>query len=181
MAYKPFKVKNGYFDYENEQKKESRYQIQRMKLFGFRSGLAWKMIPALIYYFVVGFIIIGSINGEIYYFEFEPTDIVLDILKYIFLTILLYSPAIFLSDFKYNKKIPLLKENSAGLKCAGMVIIILFCVFNIVMDMYCMSEKYVASYEKYYEEVEAQKKEKLEEFESQSRAQEEESASDMNK
>ena len=108
MAYKPYKVNTGEYEY----KKESKYQIERLKLFGFRSGIAWKMIPALFYYVIMGLILYSSIVGEVREFKFEEYDYILLVLKYIFLTVLLYSPAIFLSEFKYNKKIPIFKKDT---------------------------------------------------------------------
>lgn len=153
MAYKPYKVNTGEYEY----KKESKYQIERLKLFGFRSGIAWKMIPALFYYLIVGLILYSSIVGEIREFKFEEYDYILLILKYIFLVILLYSPAIFLSDFKYNKKMPIFKNGTLTSKFIGMAVVIVMSLFFIWTYQFCMSSTYKESAEKYYRMKKEQK------------------------
>ena len=77
MAYKPYKVNKGnYVGTTNG--KESKYEIARMKLFGFRSGIAWKMIPALLYSLFAGVFIVSSIMGEFREFTFEDMDYILE-------------------------------------------------------------------------------------------------------
>lgn len=172
MAYKPFKVNNGNTNYNMPKRKESKYQIERMKLFGFRSGIAWKMIPTLAYYILVGFILFSSIMGEIQYFHFEQYDVVLTILKYIFLFIMAYSPAIFLSDFGYNKKLPIFKGNSVILKTIAMIVILVFCYFMVCTYQYCMSDAFKESADTFYEQRDKEYQKQLEEYESESREQE---------
>lgn len=77
-----------------------------IKVFGFRSGKSYKMIPALLYYAFMAFFIGASVYGELRYYEFETMDYVLMAYKYIFFAILFFSPLIFLSDFKYRQKLP---------------------------------------------------------------------------
>ena len=153
MAYKPYKVNTGEYEY----KKESKYQIERLKLFGFRSGIAWKMIPALFYYVIMGLILYSSIVGEVREFKFEEYDYILLVLKYIFLTVLLYSPAIFLSEFKYNKKIPIFKKDTLISKIIGMAVVVVICLSFIWIYQYCMSSTYKESAEKYYSMKKEQK------------------------
>ena len=56
-----------------------------IKVFGFRSGKSYKMIPALLYYASMAFFIASAIYGELRYYEFETMDYVLMVYKYIFL------------------------------------------------------------------------------------------------
>lgn len=116
MAYKPFKPQKKqdiYAKYDRMHKGNDKEE-SRIKLFGFRSGLAYKMIPAILYYAFALFYIGVGIYGEIQYFKFEPIDIVLMIFKYIFWIILFFSPAIFLSDFKYRESLPFFKKRNAA-------------------------------------------------------------------
>jgi hypothetical protein len=157
MAYKPYKVNKG----QDNKYLEPKYQIERMKLFGFRSGIAWKMIPALFYYGIIGLILFSSMNGELREFKFEVVDYILFSLKYIFLIVLCYSPAIFLSDFKYNKRLPFFKKESIISKTIGMLFVVLICVPMIWVYMYCMSDTYKKSTKDYYDRIEKQRQEQM--------------------
>lgn len=86
-----------------------------------------------------GFFIASAIYGELRYYEFETMDYVLMVYKYIFFTILFFSPLIFLSDFKYREKLPLFKKHTAGTSAAGLIIVCLFCYFIAQVNIMCMS------------------------------------------
>lgn len=165
MSYKPFKQNRGSYYYDRDNKKESKYDIQRLKLFGFRSGIAWKMIPALFYYAFMILIIGSSILGEIREFKFENIDVFLCVLKYIFIFVIAFSPAIFLSDFEYTKKLPLFKKKTVIGNTLGMLIVIVFSLFMIWTYEYCMSDTYKASSDAYYEEMESKNNERLKQYE----------------
>ena len=57
----------------------------RVKVFGFRSGKSWKMIIAVLYYTVAAFVFVTSVINEFRYYSFEAIDVVLVIIKYIFI------------------------------------------------------------------------------------------------
>ena len=120
-----------------------------IKLFGFRSGLAYKMIPAILYYAFALFYIGTGIYGEIRYYRFEPVDVVLDILKYIFFFIMFFSPAIFLSDFKYRDNLPFFKKRDAVASATGLILVWMFCYFMANVNIYCMSDTYKQSQAEY--------------------------------
>lgn len=172
MAYKPFKVNKGYYDLDEPKNKDPKYEIARMKLFGFRSGIAWKMIPALAYYIIVGVILFSSIIGEIHNFTFEDMDVLLTVLKYVFLIILLYSPAIFLSEFEYNKKIPIFNKQSTVIRAIAICCVILFSYFMIVVYQYCMSDTYKNSADEFYEQLDNEYQQQLDEYEKEMEEQE---------
>lgn len=164
MAYKPFKINKGSYEFAPE-KKDSKYEIKRMKLFGFRTGAAWKMIPALFYYALALLVIISSIMGEIREFDFNSLDVVLCGLKYIFIFIVAFSPAIFLSDFGYREKLPLFKTRTVAGSIIGLVVINALSIFLIWTYEYCMSDGYKESVDAYYSEVESRNLEMIEEYE----------------
>ncbi len=124
-----------------------------IKVFGFRSGKSYKMIPALLYYASMAFFIASAIYGELRYYEFETMDYVLMAYKYIFFTILFFSPLIFLSDFKYREKLPLFKKHTAGTSAAGLIIVCLFCYFIAQVNIMCMSDTWIASRNKHAEQL----------------------------
>lgn len=173
MAYKPFKPNKGSY-YSGNTQNNSKYEIKRLKLFGFRSGAAWKMIPALFYYALAFLIIVSSIMGEIREFEFTWLDVILCILKYIFIFVVAFSPAIFLSDFEYNKKLPIFKAGSFVAKAMGFVLVNVLCIFLIWTYEYCMSDTYKDSADAYYEEMESKNLEAIKEYESMTEAESEE-------
>lgn len=132
-----------------EKTKKKKYRDGSVKVFGFRSGKSWKMIPAILYYLFAAIVIVLSVGGEFTNYKFEGFDYILIILKYIFITIFLYSPVIFLSDFEYTKKIPLFKKKTVSASIIGMLIVLTFCYFMVQVNIYCCSPKYKASVKKY--------------------------------
>lgn len=153
MAYKPYKVKRkqdiyAKYDKTNNSAK-SRQSDGRIKLFGFRSGLSYKMIPAILYYAFVAFYIATGVYGEVKYYRFEPIDVVLMVIKYIFFFILFFSPAIFLSDFKYRDSLPFFKKRTKGAAITGLIIVWMFCYFMVNVNIYCMSDTWKKSRDDY--------------------------------
>jgi hypothetical protein len=155
MAYKPYRVQKKqdvYSKYNNEtnshQKKNS-LKEDKIKLFGFRSGLSYKMIPAILYYAFMLFYIATGIYGEIKYYSFETMDVVLTVIKYIFFFILFFSPAIFLSDFKYRESLPFFKKRKTGATIIGLIIVWMFCYLMVNINIYCMSDTWKQSRDSY--------------------------------
>lgn len=156
MAYKPYRVKNKndiYAKYENKRNVGDRVDDGRMKLFGFRSGLAYKMFPAIFYYAFALFYIGTGIYGEIRYLEFEPMDVLLTAFKYIFWIVIFFSPAIFLSDFKYRDSLPFFKKRQVGSSLIGLLIVWMFCYFMANVNIYCMSQTYRESLARHNESL----------------------------
>lgn len=154
MSYKPYKVpkNNNIYSRGNRQginNRQNSLKDDRIKLFGFRSGVSYKMILAILYYGFITFYIITGIYGEIKYYTFEPMDVVLFVIKYIFFFILFFSPAIFLSDFKYRDSIPLFKRRTAGASITGLIIIWMFCYLMVNINIYCMSDTWKKSRDDY--------------------------------
>lgn len=156
MTYKPYRVqKKQDIYYEKNNKKNDNYYFRnslkndRIKLFGFRSGLSYKMIPAILYYVFMLFYISTGIYGEIKHYSFETMDIVLTIIKYIFFFILFFSPAIFLSDFKYRDSLPLFRKRTKSATITGLIIVWIFCYFMINVNIYCMSDTWKQSRDNY--------------------------------
>jgi len=169
MAYKPYKINRGNM-YPDVKKKDPKYEIPRMKTFGLRTGHAWKMIPALLYYIVAGLFVFFSISGELREFTFEQNDYILFVLKYAFIIMMAYSPIIFLSDYNYVYKLPLFKKKTIGASFAGLIIVFVFGVVMMWTYQYCMSDTYKASANAYYERMEELQNQAIEEYESQSKA-----------
>lgn len=159
MAYKPYKVQKKsdiYAKYNNKKPDKNTTNSGGVKLFGFRSGIAYKMIPAALYYAFMIFYIGTGIYGEIKYYKFEPIDIVLMILKYIFFFIWFLSPAIFLSDFKYRESLPFFKKRNVGSSIIGIIVVSMFCSFMTYVYKECMSDTYKKSVEAYAKILEEQ-------------------------
>ena len=60
MAYKPYKTKKEkdiYARYDGKNTKANNYDNGSVKLFGFRSGAVYKMVPAILYYAFIIFYI----------------------------------------------------------------------------------------------------------------------------
>lgn len=107
------------------------------------------MVPAILYY-VFAWLYIGmAVFGEVSFLKFTYTDIVLDIFKYIFFAIILFSPIIFLSDFKYVDSLPLFKKRQAGYSIIGLILVWIFCYFMMNVNIYCMSDMYKDSVRNY--------------------------------
>ena len=156
MAFLPYqKEKNPdiYQKYDAKREQKENPQISRVKLFGFRSGAVYKMMLASFYYLFAGLYIFSGIYGEIKYLTFEPMDIVLMVLKYIFWILLFFSPAIFLSDFEYRKSLPVFRNYQASSSLIGLLIVWMFCYFMANVNIYCMSPTYQESLRKYNEQL----------------------------
>lgn len=137
----------------------------RIKIFGFRSGVAYKMIPAILYYAFMAFYIFTGIYGELKFFQFEAVDYVLFVFKYVFFILLFYSPLIFLSDFNYRDRLPLFKKRRAGLSFLGIILISLFCASMISVDLMCMSDTWKKSRDDYNEKLETESRQKQKKME----------------
>ena len=114
----------------------------KVKIFGFRSGKAYKMILAILYYALALYIVVTSLIGEIRFFSFQPVDVVLVIIKYIFIIVFFFSPLIFLSDFDYVYKIPLFKKKEKSASAIGIIIVLAFCYFMMKLNIYVGSDVY---------------------------------------
>ena len=121
----------------------------RVKVFGFRSGKSWKMIIAVLYYVVAAFILVTSIINEFRYYQFEVIDVVLVVIKYIFIFVFLFSPLLFLSDFKYVYRIPLFKNKEKTKSLIGMIIVLSFCYLMMQLNIYVGSNLYKNSVKEY--------------------------------
>lgn len=162
MAYKPYKVQKSqdiYAKYDKKNQKKNTSDGGNVKLFGFRSGLSYKMIPAILYYAFMLFYIGTGIYGEIRYYKFEPMDILLMVLKYIFFIVWFFSPAIFLSDFKYRDSLPFFKKRNIGSSLIGLILVSMFCSFMTYVYKDCMSDTYKASVQAYAKVLEEEQKE----------------------
>ncbi|MCR5430510.1 MAG: hypothetical protein K6E58_04700 [Eubacterium sp.] len=121
----------------------------RVPVFGFRSGKSWKMVIAVLYYAIVAFVFVTSVINEFRYYKFEPIDVVLVILKYIFIFVFLFSPLIFLSDFKYTYNIPLFKKKERTKSIIGMIIVLSVCYLMMQLNIYVGSNLYKNSVKEY--------------------------------
>nr|WP_302628430.1 hypothetical protein [uncultured Eubacterium sp.] len=137
----------------------------RIKIFGFRTGAAYKMIPAILYYAFMAFYIVTGIYGELKYYSFETMDYVLMVFKYVFFIILFFSPLIFLSDFKYRDKLPLFKKRQLGSTIIGLLLVWMFCYFMTSVDLMCMSDTWKKSRDSYNEKLRIEREKKLKEME----------------
>ena len=63
-------------------KEQVEVKENRVPVFGFRSGKSYKMIIAILYYAIAGFIFVTSVINEFRYYSFEVVDVVLVIIKY---------------------------------------------------------------------------------------------------
>ncbi len=132
-----------------------------IKVFGFRSGKSYKMIPALLYYAFMIFFIGASVYGEIRYYQFEAMDYVLMAYKYIFFAIMFFSPLLFLSDFKYREKLPFFKKHTTSSSLIGLIIVWMFCYFMAQVNILCMSDTWVKSKNQYLKQLEQEQQEIL--------------------
>ena len=164
MANKPYKPKRNqdiYAKYDAKNSKKATRSDGQIKFFGFRSGASYKMIPAILYYAFALFYIVTAIYGEIKYLSFEPTDILLTILKYIFFTILMFSPLIFLSDFKYRDSLPFFKKRRASSSWIGIILVWMFCYFMVEVNIFAMTPTYKKSVNDYDAMIKKQQEERL--------------------
>lgn len=121
----------------------------RVKVFGFRSGKSWKMIIAVLYYALAAFILVTSVINEFRYYKFEPIDVILVIIKYVFIFVFLFSPLIFLSDFKYTYNIPLFRNKERSKSAIGMIIVLGICYLMMQLNIYVGSNLYKSSVKEY--------------------------------
>lgn len=121
----------------------------RVKVFGFRSGKSWKMIIAVLYYVLVSFVFVTSVINEFRYYKFEPIDVVLVIIKYVFIFVFLFSPLIFLSDFKYTYNIPLFRNKERSKSAIGLIIVLGICYLMMQLNIYVGSNLYKSSVKEY--------------------------------
>ncbi|HAR91739.1 MAG TPA: hypothetical protein DCR28_01375 [Eubacterium sp.] len=121
----------------------------RVKVFGFRSGKSWKMIIAVLYYALAAFILVTSVINEFRYYKFEPIDVILVIIKYVFIFVFLFSPLIFLSDFKYTYNIPLFRNKERSKSAIGMIIVLGICYMMMQLNIYVGSNLYKSSVKEY--------------------------------
>ena len=121
----------------------------RVKVFGFRSGKSWKMIIAVLYYAVAAFIFVTSVINEFRYYKFEPIDVILVIIKYVFIFVFLFSPLIFLSDFKYTYNIPLFRDKEKSKSVIGLIIVLGVCYLMMQLNIYVGSNLYKSSVKEY--------------------------------
>ena len=105
------------------------------------------------YYMLVTTIYVVSIVNEIKYFQFSGADVFLMVSKYLFIGIALYSPAIFLSDFKYVDSLPFFKQKKVSSSLIGLILVTAFCYFMWSIDIYCMSKTYQQSVKAYQTQV----------------------------
>jgi hypothetical protein len=133
-----------------------------IKIFGFRSGKAYKMVPAILYYVLIIYVLVGSVVGELMNYKFEKIDYILMLNKYIFFGILFLSPLIFLSDFKYRDKLPFFKKHNTGSSLIGIILVWMFCYLMAQVNIMCMSPTWVKARDAYIEKMEKEQKEQLE-------------------
>lgn len=164
MAYKPYKIQRNQDIYAKHDRKRAAANNNPydggVKLFGFRSGVSWKMIPALFYYSLMLLYMGTGIYGELRYYKFEPIDIVIFVLKYIMFFIWFFSPAIFLSDFKFRDKLPFFKKRETGASIIGIILVSMFCSFMIFVYKGVMSDTYYNSVKAYEKKLAEDRKRK---------------------
>ncbi len=163
MAFKPYNNYKRDTKYYNQTSNKQNINAGNIKVFGFRSGTSYKMIPAMLYYILAGIYVFSGIWGELKYFQFESMDYILFAFKYIFIIVLAYSPIIFLSDFKYIDSLPFFKKKQLGSTLIGLILVSMFCTFMIFVDKMCVSDTYIKSADAYYAQVMEKQSEKLEE------------------
>lgn len=90
-------------------------------LFGFRSRTPWKMVLAGVYY------LLAVLSGTAVMTSRKPyatsgTDVALEVLSGVLLSVALLSPAFLLSDFGYRHRLPLFKRRRASISALGLVL-----------------------------------------------------------
>jgi len=93
----------------------------RKGLFGFRSRQPWKMVAASAYYLFAVVIAIGSLISRKPYAT-NGTDIALEVLSGLLLSLVLLSPAFLLSDFGYRDRLPLFKRRKVVWSALGLAL-----------------------------------------------------------
>ena len=122
------------------------HKVDRMFSFIFDRRLAFS---AVLYYALAGFIFVTSVINEFRYYKFEPIDVILVIIKYVFIFVFLFSPLIFLSDFKYTYNIPLFRNKERSKSAIGMIIVLGICYLMMQLNIYVGSNLYKNSVKEY--------------------------------
>lgn len=91
-------------------------------LFGFRSGVPWKMIVAVAYY-LLGIVVLffGLFSPPLV--PAEGSDLLLYRLTIFVLFLWMESPALFLSDTPLREKLPFFKQKNGMMSLAGMMLV----------------------------------------------------------
>lgn len=105
------------------------------KLFGFRSGTPWKSGLALVYYVaLLVFFVTASITPPLV--EADSRDALLFKLSSLVLFLWLASPAVFLSDTRFRRYLPLFKARQGSKSLIGM-----FLVSLLFLNMFVQIER----------------------------------------
>jgi len=95
------------------------------KLLGFRSRCSWKMKVAYIYYALCLISTVAVITSRSSYVA-DTRDSVLNVVVGILIALVVVSPALFLSDFGYRRKLPFFKRRKVLWSTVGFVVFFLF-------------------------------------------------------
>jgi uncharacterized membrane protein len=125
-------------------------------LFGFRSRTPWKMVVASLYYLFAVVTSIGLILSRKPYAS-SGTDIAIEVLSGLLLSLVLLSPAILLSDFGYRDKLPLFKRRKLIWSALGLALFfVLVSVTSALADtLHTQPYKVAAAAERAAQEKEA--------------------------
>lgn len=129
------------------------------RLFGFRSRQPWKMIVASLYYLFAVVISIGLIVSRKPYAT-SGTDVAVEVLSGLLLSLILLSPAFLLSDFGYRDRLPLFKRRKLVWSALGLALFfVLMLVTSALADtLHTQPYKVAAAAEKAAQEKEAAKR-----------------------
>lgn len=118
------------------------------KLWGFRTNKLWKKIIAVLYYLFCLILIILSLN-DVPEIKADLYDMIIYKVSTILMSTSYLIPMIFISNFKFKDKIPLLKKKKWWSDVFGFIIIFLFmfCCSNVVTLFH--SKDYQQRYEEY--------------------------------
>lgn len=118
------------------------------KIVGFRSNKMWKKIIASLYYLFCLIYIIQSLNN-VPVIKANIYDMVIHKISAVLMGLSYLLPTIFISNFKFKDKIPLLKKKKWWSDVFGFIIVFLFMFFcsNIVTLFH--SKDYLQRYEEY--------------------------------
>lgn len=144
---------------------QNKRRPRKIKIFGFRSGVVYKMIPAILYYAFAWFYIGVALYGEVQFLKFEAWDFLFCILKYAFFFVILFSPALFLSDFKYVDALPLFRKRQAWSSFIGLIFVWTFCYFMMNVNVFYMSDTYKNSVREYNQTISSVQEQKEKESE----------------
>lgn len=103
-----------------------------VKLFGFRSGVPYKKILAVIYYLFCLLAFVGAVVTPPF-IEAGVRDGIVWKISLLVIVAGMLTPAIFLSDTKFKKKLPFLNQDSLMGSIVGMGLV--FIIFTIVFSM----------------------------------------------